>query len=215
MEATSERRRSVLQLSRLETLTDVVYALVLWRLFVLLPKPGVDGVEWTGPGAYFAEHALTLIIIVVGLLVTIIYWVQSNALFGNLQKTDGKHTTLSIIQIFSLLVFLFSIRFGTVADAPLVARVFESIAAAMMGLFSIAGWMYASKGRRLLQPDVSDEDAKTIASRIRAEPLTALLTIPFAFIGPWLWEISWLLYPLVTAMVRRRRRMKVQRDAQQ
>jgi hypothetical protein len=36
----------------------------------------------------------------------------------------------------------------------------------------------------------------------------AIITLPFAFVGPILWEISWLSYPLVVLMVRGRRRAK-------
>lgn len=208
MEGKSEKRKSVLQMKRLETLTDVVYGIVLWRLFMLIPRPGVGDAAWESIGAYFSQNALTLVIVAIGLLVTIIYWVQSNALFGNLQRTDGRHTALSICQLFFLLVFLYSLRFGILVGPSPGPRAFESIAAAMVGLFGILAWNYAMKNRRLLQPDLSDEDAKALASRIRAEPLTALITIPFAFIGPFLWEIAWLIYPGVTALVKRRARAR-------
>jgi hypothetical protein len=36
----------------------------------------------------------------------------------------------------------------------------------------------------------------------------AIITLPFAFVGPILWEISWLSYPLVVLLVRGRRRAK-------
>jgi hypothetical protein len=36
----------------------------------------------------------------------------------------------------------------------------------------------------------------------------AIITIPLAFVGPILWEISWLSYPLVVLLVRGRRRAK-------
>ena len=35
-------KRSILQLSRLERIMDVVFALVIWRLFTFLPKQTVD-----------------------------------------------------------------------------------------------------------------------------------------------------------------------------
>ena len=36
----------------------------------------------------------------------------------------------------------------------------------------------------------------------------AIITIPLAFVGPILWEISWLSYPLVVLLVKRHRRAK-------
>ncbi len=36
----------------------------------------------------------------------------------------------------------------------------------------------------------------------------AIITVPFAFVGPILWEISWLSYPLVVLLVRGRKKKK-------
>jgi hypothetical protein len=35
-------------------------------------------------------------LVIIGIVVTIIYWIQNNVLFGNLQSTDSRHTILSI-----------------------------------------------------------------------------------------------------------------------
>lgn len=37
-----KEERAILQLSRLERLSDVVFALVLLRIFLLIPRPGQD-----------------------------------------------------------------------------------------------------------------------------------------------------------------------------
>ena len=60
------------------------------------------------------------------------------------------------------------------------------------------------KNRRLLNDSVSDEQALERRDRTLAEPLTALFTIPFAFLGPWLWEAAWLAYPLAVKLLARR-----------
>jgi hypothetical protein len=46
--------------------------------------------------------------------------------------------------------------------------------------------------------------------RILAEPITAIVTIPVAFVGPIFWEISWLSYPLLVILVRGRRQTKIE-----
>ena len=76
----------------------------------------------------------------------------------------------------------------------------------MVGYSGAVAWLYASKGRRLLPDAVSDEDAREFGNRILAEPLTATITIPMAWVGPWMWELSWLLYPVIVKLVRSRRR---------
>ena len=202
----SERRRGVVQLNRLVTLTDVVYALVLWRIFQIRPRP--DHTDWT-PGyflSFFADNALTYVLALIGVAVTIIYWIQNNRLFGDLARTDGRHTTVSIIQLFCLLLFLKALRIGVELTPSAGTRTLESAAAALMGFVAAWGWSYAIKNRRLICDDVSDEDALATRDRILAEPITALVTIPFAFIGPWLWEATWLTYPLFVNLLKRRRK---------
>jgi apolipoprotein N-acyltransferase len=60
----------------------------------------------------------------------------------------------------------------------------------------------------LLLPEVTEQYARHLRDRILAEPITAIITIPLAFVGPIIWEISWLSYPLVVWLVRGRRRSK-------
>jgi hypothetical protein len=84
----------------------------------------------------------------------------------------------------------------------------ESIAAALVGIAGGWGWLYAIKNHRLLLPEVTEQYARRLRDRILAEPITAIITIPLAFVGPILWEISWLSYPLVVLLIRGRRRAK-------
>jgi uncharacterized membrane protein len=198
-------KRASLQLSRLERLTDVVYALVIWRAFTLLPKPTAE--EWSREalGSFLADNVMAFALVFIAIAVSIIYWVQNNTLFGNLEQTDTRHTALSILQLFFLLLFLFSMRLGVEFGGSLLSRVFESVAAALVGITGSWAWSYAIKGRRLLLPEVTDSYARQLRDRILAEPLTATITILLAFVGPVVWEIGWLTYPLIVVLVRRRR----------
>jgi uncharacterized membrane protein len=197
-----------LQLSRLERLSDVIYALVLWRLFTLIPKPvSADG-AWHSFSEYLGENGFTLIIVVIGVMFVIIYWLQSNTLLGNLEKSDGKHTILTIIQLFALLLFLMSLNLGVVLGGSVFTRILESCTAALTGLTGAFAWRYGIRNRRLIQTDVNDFDARKILDGVLAEPLTALMTIPFAFAGPWLWEASWLLLIPTNVILKRMRKKK-------
>ena len=99
-----------------------------------------------------------------------------------------------------------SIKLGLDLGASAGTRAIESITAALVGISSIWAWTYAIKDRRLLAPEVSQEEALQIKSRILVEPTTAIITIPFAFIGSIPWEIAWFLYPLIVYLLKRHRR---------
>ncbi len=97
---------------------------------------------------------------------------------------------------------MYSLRVGIELGGSPGTRLFESIAAALVGLSAATGWAYAIKGRRLLRSDVSDEDAVKLRDQTLAEPLAALFTIPFAW-TPILWECAWLSYPLIFFLLKK------------
>ena len=202
----AKHKRAYLQLSRLERLTDVIYALVIWRAFALLPKPTAE--EWSGEalGVFLTDNGMAFVLVFITITVSIIYWVQNNILFGNLERTDTRHTALSILQIFFLLLFLFSMKLGVELGESLRSRVFESVSAALVGITGGWAWSCAIKDRRLLLPEVTDSYARQLQDRMLAEPITATITILLAFVGPVVWEIGWLSYPFIVILVRRWRK---------
>jgi uncharacterized membrane protein len=200
--------REAQQLQRLTRIIDVVYAIVIWRIFILLPAPTAEHLTWEHIGPFLSANIGVFLIVIIGIVVTIIYWLQNNLLFGNLQSTDTRHTILSILQLFFLLTFLLSLREGIELGPSTGTRALESITATLVGIAGGWSWAYAVKNRRLLLPEVTEQYALGLRDRILAEPITAILTLPCVFVGPIIWEISWLSYPLVVWLVRRRRRAK-------
>ena len=196
----SDEKRWIRQLARLETLMDVVYALTIWWLFQLLPRPMDD--ETRSVWELFMDDPRPVLTVAIGIVIVIIYWMQNNLLFGNLQRTDTRHTALSILQIFFLLLFLYAIRLGTNYEAAADLRVFESVTALLVGVPAYFAWRHAKYEGRLVSPSLSKKEADAISVRILAEPITAALTIPFALFAPVLWEIAWFSFPLVERLLR-------------
>ncbi|MFC2164562.1 TMEM175 family protein [Acidobacteriota bacterium] len=202
-------RRRAQHLVRLQRLTDVVYGVIILQLFLTIPTPDSVGMRWDSLGAYLSEHGFTIAVVLIGIAFVAIYWLQSIQLLGTLRATDSIHTTLSIFQLFFLMVFLYSLQLGVHIGGSAGTWAFESISATMVGLISLFAFARARK-KGLLHPDVSTEEARRMAIRYRAEPLTTSITIPFAFMaGPVIfgfsvaWEFSWFIYPIVVAIVNR------------
>ncbi|MFC1531505.1 TMEM175 family protein [Gemmatimonadota bacterium] len=200
--AVAGRRRETSQLRRLETLTDVVYGIAIWRVFILFPRPDEPTWNWHSWREFLAAEGMTAVLIAIGVAVLIIYWLQSNTLFSLVERADGKFAVRAIMQLFFVLLFLFAIRVGTELPASAWTRGFESVAALLLGLSSTWMWSYAAKGRRLLHDDVTDDEAKAVHRRITAEPATAAFTLPFIF-TPMFWELAWFTYPFVRKFFRR------------
>lgn len=84
-------RQGMTQLKRLGTLTDVIYALTVWRLYLLIPRPGEEGWGWRDMGSFFSDNRPILVLIVIGLVFIVIYWTQNNMLASRLARTDSRH----------------------------------------------------------------------------------------------------------------------------
>ena len=192
-----EVKRSVLQLSRLERMMDIIFALVLWRLFTFLPTQKVGDDKWSSVSDMLTQEWKIFAFVLLAVIIVIIYWLQNNSLLGNLKKTDGVHTAISIFQMFFVLLFLYSIGSGIRIGSGVDSRIFESVMVMMVGVMSLLGWYYAMHKGNLLDPELSAEDAVHIRQKNMAEPITAAITILFAFVGPVAWELSWFLYPFI------------------
>jgi uncharacterized membrane protein len=106
------------QLRRLEMLIDVVYALVILRIFTLIPRPEKGDFAWGTIVEFLLSDKGDLIMALVGMVIVIIYWTQNNTIFGNLVRTDNRHATLTIIQLFSLLLFLYACGWAPFSKEP-------------------------------------------------------------------------------------------------
>ena len=89
--------RSEKQLFRLAIIIDVLFALMIYKLFTFMPNPEVDGFGREELYKVLTESYLNYTVIIIGLVLVILYWGMSNLQFGNLDRTDGTHATLSIL----------------------------------------------------------------------------------------------------------------------
>ena len=188
-------RQSAKQLKRLNTVTDVVYGIIIWRFFEIIPKPKTGSFGFRELGPYLSENYPLLIIALVGILVAAIYWIQNNTLTSLLKGTDSIHSAIRLVQLLFLMTFLYSLKFGIDNGGSSLSRAFESTAAALMGITAGLGFLYASGKNRLILEEVGKSETWETSIIILAEPLTAIFTL--AFINyQWLWEVSWLSYPI-------------------
>ena len=199
-----------MQLLRLQRLADVFYALTIFQLFLMIPTPDTEGKTWMSLADYLSDHGADLAVSVVGVAIVIIYWLQSNQLLGVLQKTDAVHTACSIFQLFFLLVLLYSMKLGIEIESSSAGTwAFESAAATAVGVFALLAYARARR-KGLLRTDVPKAEAKRLAIRYRAEPITTGISFPFAFVSGveifgfnLIWEASWFFYPIIVMVVNR------------
>jgi uncharacterized membrane protein len=183
------------QLHRLEFLMDVVFALMLWRIFSRLPQPESMNLSQDALIEFWNASSADLEMIFIGVLLVVFYWIQNNRLFGNLERTDTKHTAISLVQIFALLFFLYTNRLGIEFNGNTGSLLLQSASLAFVGLLALWGWRHA-RNAGLVSKDLGEAARTRTGNSVSLEMYSALITIPFAFAGPSLWTLSWLIYPV-------------------
>ncbi len=200
----AELKRGKRQLRRIETLTDCVFALFIFMIIFELPLPADEGITNVPVKAFLLKYASAFTPVLIAIILVVLFWIQNNVLFGYLAHTDDRHTTIFIVQVFSLLFYFYTIGFGIDLDNPPDALALQSIAVFLVGVCSLAGWSYASRNRRLIADEVKSEEIQKVRIRLLAEPITALITLACSPLGGTVWEISWLSYPLVALVVKQK-----------
>ena len=199
----TDLQRGARQLRRIESLVDGVFALVIVLTVVELPLPANEGLA-VSVSEFLRAHVDAYLPAMIAIVLVVIYWIQNNILFGNLSRTDDRHTIISILQIFFLLLYFYTIGLGLDLDNPPGALALQSAAVTLVGLTALAGWSYASRNRRLLTPEMKDKEIRDVRIRIMAEPITALITLACAPLGQTFWEVAWLSYPLIAWLLRKK-----------
>jgi len=202
------KERGFKQMMRVITIIDVLYALIIYRLFLLMPRPEVEGFTRENMAEVLGHSYLNYLAIFVGIVLVLLYWGQSNLQYGNMDRTDGRHSVLSILQVFFLMLYLYFIRLDLEFDGPVLALQMESLTLALAGFFSVWGWHHAVK-QGMVSETLTSLEKDQIYLKLMPEPITAVLTFPFAFFGPNIWTLSWLLLIPVSWILKRiRSRMK-------
>jgi uncharacterized membrane protein len=204
----AQKERDATQLRRLQTLMDVVFGVLLIRVFTLLPHLTNPESGKVDPLVIFTEGGANFIMFVIGFVLITIYWIQNNKTTGNLVSTDGKHAMLSLLQLFFLLLYLYSVRLDMETESDVLALFMQSVSLALAGFAGVAAWVYATKHTEMVSEAVSPEEANDLKISILAEPLAAVVTIPFAFIGPGIWNLSWLSVIVFGIFLKRRHKKK-------
>lgn len=186
------RARGARQLLRLEVMIDVLFALMIYKLFTFMPSPQIDGFGREELYKVLTESYLNYTVILIGLVLVIIYWSMNNLQFGNLVRTDGKHATLSILQVFALMLYIYFVRLDAEFPGEVLLMQMQSVFLALAGFLSVATWHYALKNG-LVSEDPTDLEKEKMYMKLMPEPIVSVLTFPLAFFGPLVWTLGWLL----------------------
>jgi len=142
-------------------------------------------------GQIYSENLNQILVIVVGLILIIMYWIQFNRQLGNLVRSSTVHASLAVVQMICLMLYLYFVRFDMEFDGMKLALQMESIFLALAGFIGAFNWRYARK-HKLTSDQINDNEEMSLFYSLLPEPMASLFTLPFAALGPGIWTISFL-----------------------
>ena len=187
----ASRARGTRQLIRLEVMIDVLFALMIYKLFTFMPNPNADGFGSDELVRMLSESYLNYSVIIIGLVLVILYWGMNNLQFGNLERTDSRHSTLSILQVFTLMLYIYFVRLDIQFGNHLILMQLQSLFLALAGAFAVVSWHYAIRNG-LVSADPTELENDRMYVKLLTEPIVSLITLPLAWFGPLLWTLGWL-----------------------
>ncbi|MEO1095063.1 MAG: TMEM175 family protein [Cyanobacteria bacterium J06638_28] len=177
-------------IQRLTRLSDIVFAVAMTLLalfFDPLPEPSEVSQD-------VSEVLLSQLpdfgIYVITFVTLAFYWLTHVHQFKHYQKTDSVHIFLSLFSLLFIVLLAYASDLSTVYEQEFAVQVFYSLAAAGVGLFSSAAWIYGTYDRRLIAAELPDQTIRTIRQESYTEPLISLLAIGGAWIAPWGWTAT-------------------------
>ncbi len=188
----SEIERGEKQLFRLGVIIDVLYALMIYKLFTFMPNPDIDNFGREELYKVLTQSYLNYTVIFIGLILVILYWGMSNLQFGNLKRTNSTHSTLSILQIFSLMLYIYFVRLDAQFEGEVILMQMQSLFLAVAGFLSVWSWHYSLKNN-LISDSPSKLEKEMMYIKFMPEPIVSAITFPLAWFGPVIWTSGWLL----------------------
>lgn len=187
----AEIERGIGLLNSVNIVINVLYGLMIFQVFLILPRPDDPELKYYSLVQIYSENLSQLLVIVVGLILIIMYWIQFNRQLGNLVRSSTIHASLSVVQMFCLMIYLYFVRFDMEFDGMKLALQMESIFLALAGFIGAFSWRYARK-QKLTSENIDHNEEISMFYSLLPEPIASLFTLPFASFGPGIWTISFL-----------------------
>jgi len=190
-----------LGLERLVFFSDAVMAIAITLLTVDLKLPEL-GEAATSPQLLQALAALTprFLSFLISFIVIGVYWNSHHRYFRHIACMDGRLIALNMLFLLSIALIPFvASLFGQYSRLPIAPAIYAG-SMAFTGLSMSAIWWYASHGRRLLKPEVSDGIIRTHRRVVLIGPLSFLLSIPLAWVNFVAIVTAWWMAPLIAVI---------------
>ena len=193
-----EKYHRWLTLNRIAALTDGIFAIVMTLLVLTLDLPEKVGIMNHADIRDFLNSQWHVIFIyMLSFLILSKFWTAHHSQFSHLKATNPTHLWLNIL--FLMFTALLPFTADLAGELPIywLSQIPFHINMFLISITFLMSWLYASKGRRLVKDDVSEDLIKYISLKARVTPLVAMICMIAAFIIPAYSSVPYLMIQIV------------------
>ncbi len=193
------------EVDRVVFFSDAVFAIAMTLLAVQIRIPDVPSDQVASALRHQSREIVSYVITfwVIG-----VYWMAHHRMFRFIRRVDGAFIGLNLV-LLAVVAFtpVPSELLGRTGSSS-AATVFYAVTIMLMGLATLAVWVYATYDRRLVDPSLTHREVVAGVRRSASSVVVFGASIPLALVNPSWAEYCWLLLiPLriVPARLDRRR----------
>ena len=187
--------------SRIETLTDGIFAIAMTLLILTLDLPQVKGAvnhavlhEFLfGQADKFFNYALSFIILAV-------FWIIHHQQFHYIKRTDRTHLWINIFILMFIALIPFSTSLVGIYINDWLDNVFFAANMIILGSLFFLNWQYAANGHKLVDCELDQQVIDMGRRRCMVTPAVSFVALIVAFVCAPLSGLVYLLMPLILSL---------------
>jgi uncharacterized membrane protein len=199
-EAAQSRPEASRELDRIVFFSDAVFAIAITILVLDIRLP--DGVSPAELPAQVLALGPKYLSYAISFLVLAIYWQAHHMVFRLIRGYDGTLVWLNFLFLMAVAFLPFPTSLLGEYSGEQVSVVIYAANAAVASLLLTAISWYATKGQRLVSPELDDEEGRLRRLQGLAVPVVFLLSIGVSFFSPMAAMYSWLLLAFTDPIIR-------------
>lgn len=184
---------------RLRFLADITFASAMTLMVFNIEIPNFGHITNPKELAVFLVNQLNhMWVYFIAFVVIAVYWMKHLEHYSYIIIVNQNFIWFQILFLASIMLMPFWNTYIVHFPENVAIRVFLSINMVLVGLFSYLSMHYASREKhRLIKESIDEEAIRSAKKQIIAEPLIAILAAVLAFVDVDLWDLAFILVPLL------------------
>ncbi len=184
---------------RLRFLADIIFATAMTLMILNIEIPGAGEITDTKELATFLFKQLnSMWVFFISFIIIAVYWMKHLEHFSATLIVNQTFIWFQLLFLVSIMLIPFWNTYIESFPENIALRVFLSINMVLIGVFSFLSYNYAANPKhRLLHDSVSDKTIRDTKRQILTEPAIAILAAGLVYVNPILWDLAFILVPLL------------------